>query len=196
MDDLTPEAAPEEPTEEAVASAPAVPPSSKVDGKGRERGALEVAVKSVTDSFDNKELVLEDGEFLTPHRIAKEIQTREGRAVSAGAVAAILAKWFDIGYAKLNAKPSAFVGYTEDAFNVGLAALKARAKEAAKTAKAEAKAATATGAVDETEPPEVAPAPAPGTPEDPTPQPQETVPEPEPELEPAAASGPSVGEGV
>lgn len=177
-----------DPQPQATTDAP-VPESSKRDGKGRERGALEVAVKNVTDQFDNGSLTLDSGEFLTPHRIATQIKKDENRAVSAGAVAAILAKWLEIGYAKLNTKPVAFTGYTEDAFNVGLSGLKDRAKEARKAAKAAAKEAaapvqeegppvqdapqpdpevanpeTAVGEVDETEPPEVTPAPAPGTP--------------------------------
>lgn len=189
---VDPEPTPEPVPPAATTDAP-VPESSKRDGRGRERGELELAVKAVTDALENGSLTLDDGEFLTPHRIATKIKENETRTVSAGAVAAILNKWFEIGYAKLNQKPVAFVGYTEDAFNVGLQGLKDRVKDAKKAARADAKAAaapaeataetspdvpdadaepapeladpeTAVGEVDETEPPEVTEAPAPGVP--------------------------------
>lgn len=128
--------------ESATTTIPTAPTvhSSKVDGKGRDRGALEVAIIGVTDAFVAGDLTLGEGEFLTPHRIARAVQEKEGRKVSAGAVAARLQVWLEIGFAQLNQKPFAFSDYTQDARDVGLSGLKDRAREARKAAKAEAKA--------------------------------------------------------
>lgn len=129
------EAASTEPVAEAVAE----------DKPKRERAArtdLEPEVKAVTDDFVTGKITLAEGESLTPHRIAKEVQQRRGaeKAPSTGAVSAVLDRWEGIGFATLSPKPKAFGDYTDAGREKGLSALKAEASAARKAAKAEAKA--------------------------------------------------------
>lgn len=109
----------------------------------RGRGDLEHDVKLLCDAFVTGSLTLGDGEHLTPHRIAKEIKNRDGldETPSTGAVASVLDRWVKYGFAVLNDKPKAFVGYTDAGRTDGLSALKKNYAEKQKAAKAAAKAA-------------------------------------------------------
>ena len=111
----------------------------------RPRGWLETDVKSVTDKFVSGEIVMKEGEFLTPHRIANLVRDLDSldAAPSTGAVAAVLNRWKELGFITTNDKPYAFLDYTEAAKTEGLSALKqARAAER-KASRAAAKAAAA-----------------------------------------------------
>jgi hypothetical protein len=90
------------------------------------RTSLESDVKRVCDDYITGALVLPDGKLLTPHAIAASVMERrnDDTKVSGGAVAACLARWTEIGYVATNAKPVAFLDYTDAGRNEGLAALK------------------------------------------------------------------------
>lgn len=163
-DTVAPEAAPEVETAEVPAD-DATPDAEPTEAAAEEaaprkaRGDLELAVKAVTDEYATGALVLPEGEFLTPHRIGKEI-AKTGYSPSTGAVAACLQRWFDVGYIVVNEKPFAFTDYTDAAVEKGLAELKAEAKARKSAAKAAASAPAEVTPEPEPEP-EVAPEPEP-----------------------------------
>lgn len=97
----------------------------------RERGALEADVKSITDDFVTGAFKTEDDNPLTPHRIAKAIAERDGldKPPSTGAVAAVLDRWDNYGFADIGEGPVRFVDYTEAGRTEGLTALKAKHRE-------------------------------------------------------------------
>lgn len=101
----------------------------------RPRGWLETDVKHITDDFVMGNIKLEDGEFLTPHRVSKLVQKFDclDEAPSTGAVAAVFQRWIDVGFMVANDKPFAFLDYTEEGRAQGLTAMKA----ARRTEKAE-----------------------------------------------------------
>lgn len=109
----------------------------------RSRGLLEADVKTITDEFATGKIELKEGEHLTPHRIAKLIQEKDSleKPPSTGAVAAVLGRWQEYGFAVVNPKPLAFVDYTDDARNVGLTALKEQHSNKLRAERAEKKAA-------------------------------------------------------
>lgn len=154
--DVEPTEAPDTPTEEAPAEATTEPvepsepteaastPEPADDGAEdpteppkKARGSLEPLIKGVTDAFVTKKFTLEEGQLLTPHRIATIIEESrdDGSKVSAGAVTATLSRWEKYGFAVLNAKPVAFVGYTDDAVELGLNECKARFRREQKAKK-------------------------------------------------------------
>ena len=122
----------------AEVEAEAAPEAEKP--KRAPRTDLEPEVKKVTDAFVTGAITLEDGEFLTPHRIAKFVQANLGteKAPSTGACSAVLDRWEGIGFATLVAKPKAFGDYTDAGREKGLSALKAEAAAARKAAKGSA----------------------------------------------------------
>ena len=123
------------------------PPADSDEAKARRgRGGLEAEVKRVCDSFVNGTLTVPENELLTPHRIAKAIKEGGSEKASTGAVAAVLARWKEYGYAVLNEKPLAFTDYTDAARDEGLTALKAASAERKRAARAAAKAAEASAA--------------------------------------------------
>lgn len=103
----------------------------------RPRGWLETDVKHITDDFVTGNIKLEDGEFLTPHRVSKLVQKFDclDEAPSTGAVAAVFERWIELGFMVANEKPFAFLDYTEEGRAQGLTAMKA----ARRSAKAEAR---------------------------------------------------------
>ena len=115
----------------------------------RPRGWLETDVKRILDEVvEGKRDVPEDQE-LTPHYLAKLVQAHEKAEAppSTGAVSAVLLRWHDIGFAKLQRKPLRFNGYTKAAETKGLTELKAahtakkrKARKAQRDADAEAEA--------------------------------------------------------
>lgn len=120
------------------------PPADADEAKARRgRGGLEAEVKRTCDAFVNGTLTVPEGELLTPHRIAKNIKESGSEKASTGAVAAVLARWKEYGYAVLNEKPLAFTDYTDAARDEGLTALKAASAERKRAARAAAKAAEA-----------------------------------------------------
>lgn len=90
------------------------------------RTSLESDIKRVCDDFITGAMVLPEGKLLTPHTIAAAVMDRrtDETKVSGGAVAACLARWAEIGYVVINAKPVAFLDYTDDGRTEGLGALK------------------------------------------------------------------------
>lgn len=154
-DYTTPDDAPEAVTEAAVeaeatenADQPETPAADAPAKERKQRGDLEAQVKEVTDAYVTGTLVLGEGEFLTPHRIGKEIAGKYGDKPSTGAVQSAVKRWADCGFAQVNEKPYAFTDYTEEGRTEGLTALKTRAAEARKAAKAAEKAAAAPAAVE------------------------------------------------
>jgi len=111
----------------------------------RTRGGLEADVKVITDRFVTEDIVLPEGQSLTPHRIGKAIKDFNGldQAPSTGAVAAVLARWEKIGFAEIDDKPLAFIDYTEAGRQKGLSALKAEVSAAKKALKGLASSAAA-----------------------------------------------------
>lgn len=113
----------------------AKPATTQSGAPKRERGGLELDVKSVTDAYVAGEIDLE-GKPLTPHRIAALIGSRdEVSPPSTGAVSNIVRRWGEIGFALVNDSPLAFKKYTAKGEKDGLDAVKAKAKEKAKAAK-------------------------------------------------------------
>jgi hypothetical protein len=111
-----------------------------------ERTPLEADVKAVTDDYVTGALTLEEGETLTPHRIAKLVHERRGEGQpkpSAGAVSAVLDRWVAYGFCTVSEKPVAFADYTDEGREKGLTAMKEQHRERAKKARADAKAADA-----------------------------------------------------
>lgn len=112
---------------------------------------LEPNVKAVTDLYATDRLLLQEGELLTPHRIAVEIKSRRLLAgmtekeavVSAGAVTETLKRWQMYDFAILGQKPLHFKGYTPKAMELGLTQLKKNHRAARKAEKDAAKAAQA-----------------------------------------------------
>lgn len=128
------------------ADQPETPAADAPAKERKQRGDLEAQVKEVTDAFVTGTLVLGEGEFLTPHRIGKEIAGKYGDKPSTGAVQSAVKRWSECGFAQVNEKPYAFVDYTEAGRTQGLSALKAAAAEQRKAAKAAEKAAAAPAA--------------------------------------------------
>lgn len=123
------------------AKAKAEKPKRTRTKNARERGALELDVKDVTDAFDDGEIELEEGQTLTPHRIARLIADRDGldKPPSTGAITNIIKKWDEIGYALTHDKPLAYKRISARGKKEGLDTLKDKAKEKAKAERAKAK---------------------------------------------------------
>ena len=118
------------------------------------RTTLESDVKTICDSFVVGSFTLPAGKLLTPHTIAGAVMSSrtDDTVVSGGAVAACLARWGEVGYVVLNAKPIAFLDYTDAGRTDGLGALKrahsgrlSAARAAMKDAAAAANGAPGTG---------------------------------------------------
>ncbi len=137
VSDPIPDAAP-------VGDDPATEPDA-YEGIRRSRGMLETDVKEITDLYVQGKLDLPEGAVaLTPHFIGISIKkVGELEAVpSTGAIAAVLNRWEECGYAVLSEKPRGFATYTEEARTEGLAALKAKLKDSKKESRKAAAAAT------------------------------------------------------
>lgn len=103
----------------------------------RGRGALEALVVSVTDAFEAGKVELPEGKTLTPQRIANIIGEKPGEdKPSGGAVAAILKRWDDAGYALTHAKPYAFKAVSARGKKQGLEDLKEKLHEKKKAERA------------------------------------------------------------
>lgn len=103
----------------------------------RTRGLLEADIKRVTDKLVAGKLELPEGTNATPHRLANLLKEEDGldAAPSTGAVANILTRWRDWGFALVNEKPLYFKGYSAKGKEQGLDALRAKAQEAKKAAR-------------------------------------------------------------
>jgi hypothetical protein len=111
-----------------------VPPTAVVQREtddtpsGRRRqGALEDEVKRICDY---QVLGLYVGIDLTPRFIAEQIDPEEPPSV--GAISAVFERWVAIGFAKVEKKPTRFVGYTPDGIDKGLHVLREQAKRSKK----------------------------------------------------------------
>ena len=141
--------------ETVVAETPEAPEVQKEEaakptmGRGA-KGYLEGLVKKVIDDYVTDKLVLEPGEFLTPHRVARVIDANlkedgvEWKPMSAGSVDALFKRWEKLGFIKTiggrgTEQPYSFHEYTEDAATIGLAKLKERERAQQKARRAEAK---------------------------------------------------------
>lgn len=111
----------------------------------RPRGWLANDVKVICDKFITGEIALEDGQALTPHRVARLVKEHDGldEAPSTGAVAAVFKRWGDFGFATFSDKPFAFLDYTEEGRSVGLQGMIQARSDARKNERAAAKAAEA-----------------------------------------------------
>lgn len=116
-------------------------PEEESETERRPRGWLETDVKTFTDKFANGEITLEEGQFLTPHRLSRLVKEHEAldKAPSTGAVAAVLKRWVDLGFIEVNPKPFSFKAYTEVAKEKGLKAMKQERVDNRKAARAAAK---------------------------------------------------------
>lgn len=106
----------------------------------RGRGNLEADVKAICDKFVTGEIVLEPGDSLTPHRIAKkivEVMEPDSNVPSTGAVSAVLKRFEKYGFITCQASPYAFSDYTDRGRTEGLRALREEWKAAKKTKDAE-----------------------------------------------------------
>lgn len=132
---------------EASIDAPEAPTAAKAPIVRRGNGALETQIRAITDAFVQGLIDVGD-KPLTPYRIAKLVDEKFPKATktSTGAVTECLKRWRDVGFAELAAgddTPMAFVGYTDDARNVGLKGLKAQHRATNKAQRQAEKAAAA-----------------------------------------------------
>lgn len=103
----------------------------------RGRGELENLVVEVTDAFEAGKVELPEGKTLTPQRIANIIGEKPNEdKPSGGAVAAILKRWEESGYALVHPKPYAFKAVSARGKKQGLDDLKAKLREKKKAEKA------------------------------------------------------------
>lgn len=98
------------------------------------RGELELWVKEVCDVW-----LVEGYQMLcTPAWISEEIADAQGiKPPSVGAISAVFERWMKLGFAVIEKKPTRFTGYTEEGKQLGLDALKVRAKRVKKRTMAE-----------------------------------------------------------
>jgi hypothetical protein len=123
-------------TTEAAPESEAKPDKRKDAEARRARGGLEKLVVSVTDAYDEGKVDIGD-KTLTPTRIAKIIGEKPGEdEPSAGAVAAILSRWDEMGYALTHEKPFAYKRVSAAGKKKGLEALKEAFKEKKKAERA------------------------------------------------------------
>lgn len=110
---------PEAPAEAATPEEPAV---------RRKTGELEALVGEIINDWITGTCTADK---LTPSKIGSAIQAKHGlvAAPSTGAITNVLTRWAAIGYVTLgDGKPLRFEDYTEDARDLGLAALQRRHK--------------------------------------------------------------------
>lgn len=91
------------------------------------RGELEAWVRRVCDTW----LLDEEQIICTPNYVSIEIQKLEGlgKPPSVGAISAVWERWVSLGFAKIEKKPTRFIGYTDAGIQYGLEALKEQAKQ-------------------------------------------------------------------
>lgn len=109
----------------------------------RPRGRLEMLMLDVCTDISNETATHpREGGTWTPHFIAGLIAAKfpgSGAAPSTGAISDNLERWRDLGFANVDDRPIAFLGFTDEGKSKGLASM----KEAARAARAEAKRAAA-----------------------------------------------------
>jgi hypothetical protein len=129
------------------AAAEKAPAKTAAEGR-KPRGWLAADVKRICDDFLSGKLKLGEGEGLTPHRVAKLVQTRNGseEPPSTGAVSAVFKRWQEYGFAKFSKKPFGFTEYTAKGKEVGLDGMIAARSEKRKADRAKAKKSTAKAA--------------------------------------------------
>lgn len=122
------------------ASPKKTPTLTVADGR-RPRGWLAASVVKVCQDYASGKVKLDDGKLLTPHRVAKIVQERDGsdEPPSTGAVSGVFKRWQDFGFATFNEKPFAFKKLTAKGERDGLDAIILGRREARKKATAAAK---------------------------------------------------------
>lgn len=127
------------------ASAAKKAPAKTVAEGRKPRGWLAAAVEKVCQDFLTVKVKLDEGKLLTPHRVAKIVQERDGseEPPSTGAVSAVFKRWDDFGFATFNAKPFAFKKFTAKGEKEGLDGIILARREGRKAATAKAKKAAA-----------------------------------------------------
>lgn len=107
-----------------------VTPDSITDNGNRMRGALELQVLTVCQSYDQGEFAeFEDWALFTTLAASEAIAREYGcREPSQGAIHYIWTKWEAIGFAYLATKPFRFMTFTEAGKKFGLETLKKRAQ--------------------------------------------------------------------
>lgn len=121
----------------------------------RARGHLEELVREVCDIIDNGTLAATEGQPWTPHRLAAAVSDRypgSGAKPSTGAIADTLKRWKDLGFADVSTEPLAFLGYTPDARDKGLASLKVESRQRRAAERAAKKADTSAAPADPDDP--------------------------------------------
>lgn len=99
------------------------------------RGELEAWVKKTCDGWlvDTQD---KDSRYVrpcSPQYVSEEIAEREGvKPPSVGAIDAVYKRWEEIGFAKIERKPTRFVAYTELGIQLTLEGCKEKAKRAKK----------------------------------------------------------------
>lgn len=115
--------------------------STKANGRGR--GELESQVLDIAERYEDGKITLDEGKSLTPHFIAKTIAEEKGleKPPSTGAVAAVIKRWEDYGFALTDEKPYAFRRRSANGKKQGLEALKQKHRDRLKAERAAKKAA-------------------------------------------------------
>lgn len=89
------------------------------------RGELEAQVNDACTAW----LVDQERQPCTPKYLSEEIARKHGiKPPSVGAIDAVFKRWEEIGYAKIERKPTRFDSFTENAVKFGLEELKRRSK--------------------------------------------------------------------
>lgn len=145
--DEAPEEAPEEdaPTEEPAEESSDDGTKAKRRVMG-ERGWLQKAIRTLTDNYIRGTVTVPDDKPLTPHRAAALLvdQGLAEEPPSTGAVSAVFKRWQEYGFATFTDKPFAFVGYTDEARDLGFDGIMEKRSAERKAARAAAKASEST----------------------------------------------------
>lgn len=98
------------------------PDEEPEDPVRRGRGFLATDVYIVCRDFVAGEFTLEEGKFMSPYIIARILKEKDDldKAPSSGAVAAVLHRWEDWGFAVCRQEPFAFTDFTTEGRELGL----------------------------------------------------------------------------
>jgi len=125
----------------ASTESPEEPPTEEEqldDDERRPRGWLESDIEKLIKAIQSGEVTIDPvGAPLTPHLLSKTLTNVEGlaKAPSTGAVSAVLDRWVNVGAAETSSRPYAFVDFTPQAKEHGIAGLKQAIKDQRKAEK-------------------------------------------------------------